>query len=965
MSAAIFLGGLWRYPYVLFPLLLWAAVRFTQLGAVTASFTVAAIGVAGVVSDNVPLGGRDDTVTVQILQGLLAVMAISLLALGASIAERDTAAASLRQAAVGLAEAQALAHIGSWEWDIAGDRVTWSNELYRIYDLQPERGELNYEAYLSRIHPDDRDRVRGTIEAALAERRAFEMTHRIVLEDGSERIVQGRGRVILDRAGHPVRMVGTSQDVTERERVEQVRENILSAVSHELRTPLTAILGFAITLRERWPTLTDEGREEMIGLVASQAARLERLLNDLLDVDRLRHGRLRAESEHADLGELVRGVVAGRPEGRTIDVQAESVYASVDPAKFERIVDNLIANAERHTPAGSPIEVSVAPNGTGALLRVDDRGPGVPDAEKETIFEAFTRGSEVEATGVGVGLSLVAQFAALHGGRAWVEDNPGGGASFRVLFPDTPLERAPLPRLGAGRRAPLPPQQSRSGGRGGRRRARRLRRPRQGGALQGGARRDRLRSRGLGPDETLIVQSGKAVAVLPTHEDAPRVLISTAMIVPEWSDQDTFRRLEDAGLTMYGQMTAAGWFYIGTQGILGFTYETFRAVAAKHFGGSLAGRRVLTAGLGGMGGAQGFGVTLNGGRALIVEVDPARAERRLADGWVDLVADYDDALAAHLDPDGPAAVALVGNAADVVPRLLADGVEFDVVTDQTAAHDPLRGYVPRGFTRGGGAPGRHRGPGLPAGGLRLARRPRRGAARLRERGAVVFEYGNGIRAQAAAQGLAEAMEIPGFVAEYVRPILARGVGPFRWICLTGDPEDLRRSEDVLMDVVGTDSLRGWIELARERVPLQGLPARICWLGLGERDRVALALNELVRSGECGPLALGRDHMDPASVASPTRETEGMLDGSDAIADWPVLSALLNAAQGASWVAIGNGGGVGVGRSIHSGMVVVADGSELAERKIRRVFWTDPALGVARYADAGYPEALAEAERHGL
>jgi urocanate hydratase len=441
----------------------------------------------------------------------------------------------------------------------------------------------------------------------------------------------------------------------------------------------------------------------------------------------------------------------------------------------------------------------------------------------------------------------------------------------------------------------------------------------------------------LGPDETLIVQSGQAVATLPTHEDAPRVLISTAMVVPQWSDQDTFRGLEDAGLTMYGQMTAAGWFYIGTQGILGFTYETFRAVAATHFGGSLAGKRVLTAGLGGMGSAQGFGVGLNGGRALIVEVDPARAKRRLADGWVDLVADYDHALTAHLDEDGPGAVALLGNAADVVPRLLADGVGFDVVTDQTAAHDPLRGYVPLGFTADEAA-----------------------LLGYRERGAVVFEYGNGLRAQAAAQGLGAAMEIPGFVAEYVRPILARGVGPFRWICLSGDPEDLRRSEDVLMDVVRTDSLRGWIELARERVPLQGLPARICWLGLGERDRVALAMNELVRSGECGPLAI-----DPASVASPTRETEGMLDGSDAIADWPILSALLNAAQGASWVAVGNGGGVGVGRSIHSGMVVVADGSELAERKIRRVFWTDPALGVARYADAGYTEAQAEAERHGL
>jgi urocanate hydratase len=469
----------------------------------------------------------------------------------------------------------------------------------------------------------------------------------------------------------------------------------------------------------------------------------------------------------------------------------------------------------------------------------------------------------------------------------------------------------------------------------------------------------------LGSDETLIVQSGKAVAVLPSHADAPRVLISTAMVVPEWSDQDTFRALEDAGLTMYGQMTAAGWFYIGTQGILGFTYETFRAVGAKHFDGSLAGRRVLTAGLGGMGGAQGFGVGLNGGRALIVEVDPARAKRRLADGWVDLVADYDHALTAHLDPEGPATVALIGNAADAVPRLLADGVQFDVVTDQTPAHDPLRGYVPRGLSAEEAGRADASDPGFQRAVYDSLAAHVEALLGYRERGALVFEYGNGIRAQAAARGVSEALTIPGFVAEYVRPILARGVGPFRWICLSGDPEDLRRSEDVLVEVVGTDSLRGWIDLARDRVPLQGLPARICWLGLGERDRVAVAMNELVRSGECGPLAIGRDHMDPASVASPTRETEGMMDGSDAIADWPVLSALLNAAQGASWVAVGNGGGVGVGRSIHSGMVVVADGSELAERKIRRVFWTDPALGIARYADAGYPEAQAEAERHGL
>jgi urocanate hydratase len=465
----------------------------------------------------------------------------------------------------------------------------------------------------------------------------------------------------------------------------------------------------------------------------------------------------------------------------------------------------------------------------------------------------------------------------------------------------------------------------------------------------------------LDSDETLVVQSGKAVAVLPTHEDAPRVLISTAMVVPAWSDEDSFRRLEDAGLTMYGQMTAAGWFYIGTQGILGFTYETFRAVAERHFGGTLAGRRVLTAGLGGMGGAQGFGVTRNGGRALVVEVDPARAERRLRDGWVDLVADYDHALTAHLDEDGPGAVALLGNAADVVPRLLAEGVEFDVVTDQTPAHDPVGAYVPRGFTT---AEARND-PEYRAEVFASLAEHIKALLGYGRQGAVVFEYGNGIRAQAAAHGVEDAFEIPGFVSAYVRPIFAHGVGPFRWICLSGDAADLTRSEDVVMEVVGTDSLCSWIELARERVPLQGLPARICWLGLGQRDRVALALNELVRSGECGPLALGRDHMDPASVASPTRETEGMLDGSDAIADWPVLSALLNAAQGASWVAIGNGGGVGVGRSIHSGMVVVADGSELAERKLRRVFWSDPAFGVARYADAGYPEARDEAARHGL
>jgi urocanate hydratase len=467
----------------------------------------------------------------------------------------------------------------------------------------------------------------------------------------------------------------------------------------------------------------------------------------------------------------------------------------------------------------------------------------------------------------------------------------------------------------------------------------------------------------MASDETLIVQSGKPVALLPTHPDAPRVLISSSMLVPAWSSWDDFWALEAAGLTMYGQMTAGGWFYIGTQGILGFTYETFRAVARRHFHGTLEGRRVLTAGLGGMGGAQGLGIALNGGRSLIVEVDARRARRRADAGWVDLVTDdYRAALSALEDPDGPATIALVANIADVAPRLVRDGVGFDVVTDQTAAHDLLRGYVPSGYT----AEDAERAQADDKAYLQAVRdslaRHVEALLTLRERGAVAFEYGNNLRAQARAAGVGAAAEIPGFVSAYVREILASGVGPYRWIALTGDPEDLRRSEDALMDVIGTRSLRKWITLARKRIPHQGLPARICWLGLGERDAVSRRLNELVASGAIGPLALGRDHMDPASVASPSRETEGMLDGSDAVADWPILSALLNAAQGASWVAVGNGGGVGIGQSTHSGMVVVADGSELAARKIERVFWTDPALGVARYADAGYAPAIEKAEQ---
>jgi urocanate hydratase len=473
--------------------------------------------------------------------------------------------------------------------------------------------------------------------------------------------------------------------------------------------------------------------------------------------------------------------------------------------------------------------------------------------------------------------------------------------------------------------------------------------------------------RRLGGDETLLIQSGRPVAVLPSHPDAPRVLISTAMLVPQWSGEAEFERLQAAGLTMFGQMTAASWFYIGTQGILGFTHETFVAVARRHFGGSLAGRRVLTAGLGGMGGAQGLAIANLGGRALIVEVDADRAARRARAGWVDIVTeDYGQALS-ELEHGGDGrAVALVANIAEIAPRLVDDGVAFDIATDQTAAHDPLHGYVPAGWSPAQARAAASAGEPAHAAAVRgsLAAHARALLA-LRDRGTVVFEYGNGLRAQAQLAGCARAGEIPGFIAEYVRPILARGVGAYRWICLSGDPADLRRTEDAALDVIGTESLAKWFSLARARVPEQGLPARVCWLGLGEREAVSTRFNELVAAGEIGPLALGRDHMDPHSVASPSRETEAMRDGSDAIADWPVLSAMLNAAQGATWVAIGNGGGVGIGRSIHSAMTVIADGSELAARKIVRVFHSDPALGVARYADAGYPEALEQAQVHGV
>ena len=470
----------------------------------------------------------------------------------------------------------------------------------------------------------------------------------------------------------------------------------------------------------------------------------------------------------------------------------------------------------------------------------------------------------------------------------------------------------------------------------------------------------------LKSDETMIVQSGRAVLVVKSHVNAPRVLISTSMVVPAWSTDENFWAYERAGLTMYGQMTAAGWFYIGTQGILGFTYETFSAVSKKHFHGDMRGRRVLTAGLGGMGGAQGRGITYNGASALIVEVDERRARRRLEDGWIDhLTHDYSEALEILDRAKEPTSVALIGNIADIAPRLVADGVHFDAATDQTSAHDLVHGYVPIGYSAEEAA---HVAPGDSdyAEAVRSSLVAHvKALLELERRGTVLFEYGNNLRAQAVEAGVHEASRISGFVPMYIRPIFSRGVGPFRWICLSGDPEDLRRTEEAALKVAGTPSMAQWFERSRSDVVIQGLPARICWLGLGERNAVAAAMNDLVREGLIGPVAIGRDHQDTASVSAPSRETEGMLDGSDAIADWPVLSALLNAAQGATWVAIGNGGGVGIGQSIHSGMVVVADGTELAAQKIERVFWSDPALGVARYVDAGYDDAKEVAKRMGL
>jgi urocanate hydratase len=477
----------------------------------------------------------------------------------------------------------------------------------------------------------------------------------------------------------------------------------------------------------------------------------------------------------------------------------------------------------------------------------------------------------------------------------------------------------------------------------------------------------------LGEDETLLVQSGKPVGVFRTHPGAPRVLIANSLLVPRWATLDEFRRLEAEGLTMFGQMTAGSWIYIGTQGILQGTYQTFAAAGARHFGSpDLAGRTILTAGLGGMGGAQPLAGTMAGAAILCVEVDPSRIERRLRTRYLDEAADsLDDALRrirAAAAARRPLSVGLLGNAAEVVPELARRGEHFDLVTDQTAAHDPLNGYVPVGLSVDDAAELRSSNPGEY---LRQARASIathvHGLLEFVRAGSYVFDYGNNLRGEAREAGVAEAFSYPGFVPAYIRPLFCRGVGPFRWAALSGDAADIEAIDQTLKELFPDDPLlQRWLEFAPNRVAFQGLPARICWLGFGDRARAGLAINELVRSGRVkAPVVIGRDHLDAGSVASPFRETEAMRDGSDAIADWPILNALLNVAAGATWVSVHHGGGVGIGNSIHAGMVVVADGTaEMAER-LERVLTTDPGTGVLRHLDAGYDEAIETARSHGL
>ena len=475
----------------------------------------------------------------------------------------------------------------------------------------------------------------------------------------------------------------------------------------------------------------------------------------------------------------------------------------------------------------------------------------------------------------------------------------------------------------------------------------------------------------LDRDETMLIQSGKPVGVMHTHEWAPRVLIANSNLVPDWANWDEFRRLEHQGLTMYGQMTAGSWIYIGTQGILQGTYECFAEIARKRFGGTLAGTLTITAGAGGMGGAQPLAVTMNDGVVLIIDVDQHMLERRVAHRYLDEIApDYLAAVRRVTEAKArriPLSVGLLGNAADIVPRLLADGVDADIVTDQTSAHDPLS-YMPNDLTPEAADDLRRTDP------TEFTRRSRVAMAThceamvgFMDAGAEVFDYGNSLRAEAKLGGFERAFDYPGFLPAYIRPLFCEGLGPFRWVALSGDPADIAATDRAVLDEFpDNEGLHRWITMARERVAFQGLPARICWLGYGERHRLGLRFNEMVRSGELtAPIVIGRDHLDSGSVASPYRETESMLDGSDAIADWPLLNGLVNACSGATWVSIHHGGGVGIGRSIHAGQVSVADGTDLAAEKLERVLTNDPGMGVIRHVDAGYERAVDVAKDRGV
>jgi urocanate hydratase len=473
-------------------------------------------------------------------------------------------------------------------------------------------------------------------------------------------------------------------------------------------------------------------------------------------------------------------------------------------------------------------------------------------------------------------------------------------------------------------------------------------------------------------DETLLVQSGKPVGVFRTHEYAPRVLIANSNLVGAWANWDYFHELERKGLMMYGQMTAGSWIYIGTQGIVQGTFETFASMADRHFGGNLNGRLLLSGGLGGMGGAQPLAATLNGAVFLGIEVDPARIERRVLNGYCDRLAwTLDEALDICEDAreqKKPISVGLVGNCAELLPEILRRGVKVDVVTDQTSAHDPLNGYVPAGLTLEAAAKLRHDDPHA------YTERAMESMAihveamlALKRAGAIAFDYGNNIRKMALDAGVKDAFEIPGFVPEYIRPLFCEGKGPFRWVALSGDAEDIRKTDDLALELFPEDqTLNRWLTLARDRIHFQGLPARICWLGYGERAEMGEAINELVRRGDLkAPIAIGRDHLDTGSVASPFRETENMKDGSDAVADWPILNALLNTASGASWVSFHHGGGVGIGYSLHAGQVSVADGTDEASKRLNRVLTNDPGTGIARHVDAGYEEAIETANDKGV